>query len=123
MFKLVSEFIGMKTLFLALFILMAFKSYSQNAYQLPEQPKVKYSAKDSIITNQLNQSISLYGKVKFEVNGLIVSADQVFFDKKNQQVLAKGLSSYTFDKNVNISKSSKNKSLKYTIGNDTVFIE
>ena len=113
----------MKTLYLVVFVLMACKSYSQNLYSIPEQPKAKYSAKDSIITDQLNQSINLYGKVEFEINGLTVKADQVFYDQKNHQVLAKGLSNYTFDKKVNVSNTSKNKTLKYTIGNDTVFIE
>ncbi len=113
----------MKTLFLMMFVLIACKSYSQDLYSISEQPKAKYSAKDSIITDQLNQSINLYGKVEFEINGLTVKADQVFYDQKNHQVLAKGLSSYTFNKKVNVSNTPKNKTLKYTVGNDTVFIE
>ncbi|MEX8548247.1 MAG: hypothetical protein V5804_11655 [Mucilaginibacter sp.] len=113
----------MKTLFSVLFVLMAFKSYSQSLYKLPEQPKAKYSAQDSIVADQINQSINLYGKVEFEINGLNVKADQVFYDQKNHQVLAKGLNSYTFDKKVSVVKGSKNRTLKYTVGGDTVFIE
>lgn len=113
----------MKTLFSVLLVLIAFKSYSQKLYSLPEPPKAKYSTQDSIVTDQINQSINLYGKVEFEINGLNVKADQVFYDQKNHQILAKGLSGFTFDKKVNVSKGSKNKNLKYTVGNDTVFIE
>ncbi len=113
----------MKTLFSVLFVLMAFKSYSQSLYLLPEPSKAKYSAQDSIVTDQINQTVSLYGSVEFAIDGQTVNADQVFFDQKNHQVLAKGLSGFTFDKKVNVSKGSKNKTLRYTIGNDTVFIE
>lgn len=120
---MVLKFIYMRTLFSVLLVLIAFKSHSQSSYWLPEQPKVKYSAADSIITDQLHQSLNLYGQVKFEVNGLNVKADQVFYDEKNHQLFAKGLNGFTFDKKVNVSKKTKNKTLRYTIGNDTVFIE
>lgn len=113
----------MKTIFSVLFVLISFRSYSQSLYSLPEQPKAKYSAKDSVVINKVNQQLNLYGKAEFELNGLKIKADQVFYDQKNHQVFAKGLNSYTFDKKVNVSNSSKNKTLRYTIGNDTVFIE
>jgi lipopolysaccharide export system protein LptA len=113
----------MKTIFSVLFVLIAFNSYSQSLYKLPEQARARCSAADSIITNQLNKTVNLYGKVEFEIDGLNVKADQVFFDEKNHHVFAKGLSAFTFDKKVTVSKASKNKTLTYTVGNDTVFIE
>lgn len=121
--RLVFKFMVMKTLFSVLFVLMACKSYSQSLYPIQGQLKARYSAQDSIVTNQINQSINLYGKVEFEINGLSVKADQVFFDQKNHQLLVKGLNSYTFDKKVNVSNGFKKRILKYTIGSDTVFIE
>jgi hypothetical protein len=70
----------MKTLFSVLFVLISFKGYSQSLYSLPEQPKAKYSAQDSITTDEANQQINLYGKAEFEVSGLKVKADRVFYD-------------------------------------------
>ena len=72
----------MKVLFSVLFVLMACKSYSQNLASISEQPRPKYSAKDSVVSDQINQTIKLYGKVEFEVNGLDVKADEVFFGSK-----------------------------------------
>lgn len=113
----------MKTLFSVLFVLMAFKSYSQSFYSLPEPSKAKYSAQDSIVTDQINQTVSLYGSVEFAIDGLTVNADQVFFDQKNHRIIAKGLNGFTFDQKIEVSNSFKKRTLKYTVGNDTVFIE
>lgn len=106
-----------------MFVLIACKSYSQSLNSLPEPSKAKYSARDSVVSDQKNQTVSLYGGVEFAIDGLTVNADQVFFDKKNHRILAKGLNGFTFDQKINVSNSFQKRTLKYTVGNDTVFIE
>ncbi len=106
-----------------LFVLIACKSYSQSLYSLPEPSKAKYSAQDSIITDRNNKTINLYGAVEFAIDGLTVNADQVFFDQKNRRIIAKGLNGFTFNQKIEVLNSFKNRTLTYTIGNDTVFIE
>lgn len=113
----------MKTLFSVLLFLITVKGFSQEQINPKKQDNVKYSAKDSIVTDQRNNMLSLYGDVNFQIDQLSLQADKVVFDRKNHQVLVTGLKSYTFPYKVRIDKGSKKGILKYKLGDDTIFIE
>ncbi len=113
----------MKTLLIVSFVLITLKGFSQE-YTNPKKPdNAKYSAKDSVVTDQRNDMLSLYGDVNFQIDQLSLQADKVVFDRKNHQVLVTGLKSYTFPYKVRIDKGLKKGILKYKLGDDTVFIE
>jgi len=113
----------MKNLFALLFVLIACKGYAQDTDPNPTKSDVKYSAQDSIVTNAKSQTVQLFGKAKISSAGFEVNANEIIFDKKNNQITAKGLDKYSFDKKLIVSNSTKNRILKYKIGSDTVFIE
>jgi len=113
----------MKTLLIIFFVLITLKGFSQEYINPKKQDDAKYSAKDSIVTDERNEMLSLYGNVNFQVDQLSLQADKVVFDRKNHQVLVTGLKSYTFPYKVRIDKGSKKGNLKYKLGDDTVFIE
>lgn len=55
----------MKTLLIISFVLITLKGFSQE-YINPKKPdNAKYSAKDSVVTDQRNDMLSLYGDVNF----------------------------------------------------------
>ena len=103
--------------------MITLKGFSQDYINPKKQDDAKYSAKDSIVTDERNETLSLYGNVNFQVDQLSLQADKVVFDRKNHQVLVTGLKSYTFPYKVRIDKGSKKGNLKYKLGDDTVFIE
>ena len=113
----------MKNLILVLFVTIASSSYGQKKIDLLKLTMPKFSATDSIKIDEKNKIINLYGNVNFETEKLRITANQVFLDQKTNKLLATGLKDYSFTDKVNIAKNSKNTVLKYTIGEDTIFIE
>jgi lipopolysaccharide assembly outer membrane protein LptD (OstA) len=52
---------------------------------------VNYSAKDSMITNLIDQKVYLYGDAKIDYDGIKLSADYITIDMSNKQLFASGL--------------------------------
>lgn len=113
----------MKLLLITCFVLITVQGFSQEYNNPKKQDNAKYSAKDSIVRDERNDMLSLYGDVNFQVDQLSLKANKVIFDRKNHQVLVTGLKSYTFPYKVQVDKASKKGILRYKLGDDTVFIE
>ena len=112
----------MKIIFLPILLFLSLKGFSQDRPKADTAVNLSYSAKDSVVTDETNQTLRLYGKVDFAIDKLHLKADQVYFDKKNKTVTATGLINYSSPYKTEKSSDIKKAMLKYKSGSNTVFI-
>ena len=74
------------TIFFCLLI-FAVKGFSQDQNSPKEHDNLKYTAKDSIITDDRNKILSLYGDATFQVDRFNVKADKIVFNQISKEVL------------------------------------
>ncbi len=99
------------------------KGFSQEKISTKEPENLKYAAKDSIVNDDRNKILSLYGEANFQVDQLNVIADKVVFNRKSKEILVTGLKSYTFPYKIKSASGSRKRILRYKLGSDTVFID
>ncbi|RYY27517.1 MAG: hypothetical protein EOP41_03815 [Sphingobacteriaceae bacterium] len=112
----------MKFLLLILMLSTVVKSFSQTKVNLKTFDNCKYSAEDSIVTDDRNKILALYGNAIFQTEQLGVKADKVVFNQVSREVMVTGLREITYVKKVRYKKGLAKGMLRYKLGDDTVFI-
>lgn len=113
----------MKTLLIMLLAVFTLTSYAQKNEEFSPGRDFKVNTADSLKGDAAHRTITLYGNVDFESGKLKVKADEVFIDQKTNLIVVTGMKDLHFDGAVVFSKGTKNKILKYTIGDNKVLIE
>ncbi len=112
----------MKIILFICLLTIAVKGFSQDQNFPKEHDNLKYTAKDSIVTDDRNKILSLYGGATFQVDQFNVKADKIVFNQISKEVVVTGLKSYSFPYKVVFTSGVRKGTLKYKLGNDTIFI-
>ncbi|WP_419801583.1 hypothetical protein [Mucilaginibacter sp.] len=112
----------MKLLLFIFSLLITIKGFSQNQINLKTTEKLNYSAEDSIVRDDRNKILTLYGNATFQVDQFGVKADKVVFNQVSQEVMVTGLKEILYAKKLQYKKSLGKGMLRYKLGDDTVFI-
>ena len=113
----------MKCAMLLLFVFLMSGSFAQEREQGIGAPSFKINSANSLKADTVKESLTFSGNVQLESEKLQVQADEIFIDQKTNTIVATGLKKMCFNGRVVFKGGSVHHTLRYTLGNDEVFIE
>lgn len=110
----------MRSILLIVILFMAIEGFAQEKTDA-RADELKFSARDSIVSDTENNTIRLYGAADFKYGRVHFVAEEIFINRKTKQVIATGLIAFSVP-GIKGNINSTHKILTYTIGEQEVLM-
>lgn len=105
-------------------IIFGLSAFSQENKEIKKAPLFTYKCLDSVLTNKDKSVVQLFGDANFKTDLLeITHADKIVFNNTTKEVFVIGKFDFLMDGKIRVKDGSKNKTLRYKIGDHTAYIE